>query len=207
MRIKSHWFRAGEARTPADRAGAMAFITFRVGHQMLKRMRAAGFDIEAGRPYFAFVGEVLAFLGAVTDRLAYERSSAEERHEFTVSLVRHLARHVGENERELLGPEPDGERSYEQRFIDLVNEVGLHYAEFGADPSAPADDGFHPDFGFVRYLGSRLEPIVPDKDRRWVIDQVMAIEVPEALAIVRRAMKDVHDPTPRPVRRAAMNGE
>lgn len=207
MRIKSHWFKAGDARTPADRAGAMAFIVFRVGNQMLKRMRSAGFDIDAGKPYFAFLREVLAFLGAVTDRMAYETSSADERHVFTVALVRHLARHVAENERDLLGVERGDTPSYEKRFVDLVNEVGQHYAEFGADPLVNGEDGFHPDFGFVRYLGSRLEPVLPDKDRHWVTDQVMAIEVPEALAIVRRAMKQLRDATPSGPRRASMSGE
>jgi hypothetical protein len=53
-----------------------------------------------------------------------------------------------------------------------------HYAEFGADPESDPAAGFQPDFAFVRYLGHRLEPTVPEKDRRWVIDQVMAAEHP-----------------------------
>ncbi len=87
-------------------------------------------------------------------------------------------------------------------FIDLVNEVTPHYAEFGADPRADAASvGFAPDFAFLRYLGSRLEPTLPPKDQRWVLDQVMASEAPEAVAIVQDAMRNLL--STRPPRAAA----
>ena len=111
MRIKSHWFKPGAAKTPADHASAMAFIVWRVAQSMLKRMRGAQFDIDAGVPYFAFMREVLVFLVAVTDRIAHARLDAEARAEFTVALVRHLARTLQENEDDLLGPAPPAGRT------------------------------------------------------------------------------------------------
>ena len=208
MRIKSHWFKPGAAKTPADHASAMAFIVWRVAQSMLKRMRGAQFDIDAGQPYFAFMREVLVFLVAVTDRIAHARLDEAARQEFTVALVRHLARTLQENEDRLLGPPPPGAPAHADTFIDLVNQLGQHYAEFGADPEArDPEAGFEPDFAFVRYLGSRLEPTLPEKDRRWVIEQVMAAEAPEAVGIVQRSMRDLFDPTPRRARRATMSGE
>jgi len=59
----------------------------------------------------------------------------------------------------------------------------------------------------VRYLGRRLEATLPEKDRRWVIEQVMAAEAPEAVATVQRSMRDLYDAAPRRVRRAAVSGE
>ena len=47
----------------------------------------------------------------------------------------------------------------------------------------------------------------PDKDRRWVIEQVMAAEAPEALGVVQRSMRDLFDPSPRRARRSTMSGE
>ena len=64
-----------------------------------------------------------------------------------------------------------------------------------------------PDFAFVRYLGHRLEPQVPEKDCRWVLDQVSAIEVPEAVGMLQRAMDGVFSSEPRRTRRATMSGE
>lgn len=210
MRIKNQWFRSDAPKTPAEQASAMAFIVWRVAHQMLKRMRGADFDIDAGTPYFSFMREVLVFLIAVTDRIAFERMSAAERQAFTVALVGHVARTLQENEDGLLGVPPAGDPSHSDTFVDLVNEVVGHYAEFGGDSEPPADAQgcFHPDFAFVRYLGTRLEPTLPEKDRRWVLDQVMAVETPEALGIVQRSMRGLLDPpAPRRPRRTALSGD
>jgi len=208
MRIKTRWFKSGETKSETEQAGAMAFIVWRVAQQMLKRMRGAQFDIDAGPQYFAFMREVLVFLVAVTDRIAHARLSAAGRAEFTVALVRHLARTLQESEDEWLGAAAAGAPSHSDTFIDLVNEVMQHYAEFGAEPGvADAGAGFHPDFGFVRYLGKRLEPTLPEKDRRWVIEQVMAAEAPEALGIVQSSMRNLYDPAPARPRRSAMSGD
>jgi hypothetical protein len=207
MRLKTHWFKAGAPKSAAEQASAMAFIVFRVAQNMLKRMRGADFDIDAGPPYFAFLREVLVFLVAVADRMAHARLAPEARQEFTVALVTHLARTLQENEDRLLGLPAAGAPSHADTFIDLVNEVVQHYAEFGADPDTVGAPGFEPGFAFVRYLGSRLEPTLPEKDRRWVIEQVMAAEAPEAVATVQRSMNELNDPAPRRARRSAMSGE
>ncbi len=207
MRIKSHWFKAGAPKSAEQQASAMAFIVWRVAQNMLKRMRGADFDIDAGVQYFAFMREVLVFLIAVVDRMAYARWDGLERHAFTTALVLRCADTLAGNETDLLGP-PPGATTYQNGFIDLVNEVTTHYAEFGADPGSVATgEPFAPDFAFVRYLGSRLEPTVPPKDRFWVVDQVMAIEAPEAVDIVRKAMLDLVSAEARPSRRSAVSGD
>jgi hypothetical protein len=207
-RLKSQWFRAGPAKSAEQQASAMAFIVWRVARHTLDRMRRAGFDVEVGRPYFAFLREVLVFLVAVADRIAHARLDAAQRLAFTSALVHHLARILQDNEDDLLGPAGPGESSHADTFIDLVNDVTGHYAEFGADPSLPAGDaGFHPDFAFIRYLGRRLEPTLPEKDRRWVLDQVMAVEAPEAVAMAQRSMRELFEPPARRARRSGTTGD
>ena len=207
LRIKSHWFKTGVARSPEQQAGAMAFIVWRTAHQMLKRMRGAEFDIDAGEPYFGFLREVLVFAIALTDRIAYARMDAAGREAFTAALVRHVASTLADNELELLGRRA-GAASPADVFIDLVNEVTPHYAEFGADPQgAPADVGFAPDFAFLRYLGHRVEPTLPAKDRRWVLDQVMATEAPEVVEIIQGAMRNLLSDAPRARRRSTVTGD
>ena len=61
LRVKSTWFKPGRSRAPADVAGALAFITWRVAQNMLKSMRKAGFDIDPGPQYFDFLAEAVAF--------------------------------------------------------------------------------------------------------------------------------------------------
>jgi hypothetical protein len=199
LRIKANWFKAEQPKSPEQIASAMAFIAWRVALNMLKRMREARFDIDAGPAYFGFVREVLVFLLACIDRMACKRLGADARVPFTTALVLRVAEILRENEADLLGPAEGAD--YSDRFIDQFNELGGHYAEFGWTD----DEG--PDFAFVRYLGHRLEAVVPEKDRRWVIEQVMAGEAPEAVAMLRQAMRGVFSTEPRPARRSAMNGD
>lgn len=184
MRIKNQWFNHGAEKTPQQTASAMAFITWRVAQNMLKQMRSAHFDIEVGPQYFAFTREVLVFLTQVLDRMAYERMGPEGRVEFITALVQRVAEVLQDNEDSLLGERPAGQPGHYDEFIDLFNELADHYADFGFGPEGP-------DFAFVRYLGHRIEAIMPAKDQRWVVDQIMATEVPEAVQTLQRGMQGV----------------
>jgi len=195
IRIKSQWFREGAAKTPQQTASAMAFITWRVAQNMLKQMRSASFDIEIGPQYFAFTREVLVFLIQVLDRMADERMEASLRAEFMTALVQRVAEVLQENEDGLMGVPPAGQASHYDQFIDLFNELADHYADFGFDAQGP-------DFAFVRYLGHRIEALMPEKDQRWVVDQIMASEVPDALEMIKRGMQGVLSTEPRPARAA-----
>ena len=194
MRIKSKWFQSGSVKTPEQTASAMAFITWRIAQNTLKQMRLAKFDIEVGPQYFAFTREMLVFFLLLLDRLAYQRMGSDDRAAFVTALVRREAEILEENEDSFLGPPPQGQRPHSETFIDLFNELSEHYAEFGFD-----HDGR--DFAFVRYLGHRIERIMPAKDQRWVIEQMMAAEVPEAFVLLERAMSGVLSNEPRPSRR------
>jgi hypothetical protein len=200
IRIKSQWFQTDAPKSAQQTASAMAFIVWRVAQNMLKQMREAKFDIDVGPQYFAFMREVLVFLIQVVDRMAFERMSGEERVAFTTAMVVRVAEILEESELEWLLAPAAGCESWRNQFIDLCNEQADAYAEFGHGPAGP-------DFGFVRYLGHRIEIIMPAKDQRWVIDQVMAIEAPEALQMVQRGMEGVLSTEPRPKRRASMSGE
>jgi hypothetical protein len=202
LRIKAHWFKADQPKSAEQNASALAFIAWRVALNMLKRMREAHFDIDAGPAYFGFVREVLVFLLAGIDRMAYARLGGEGRVAFTSALVRRVAEILRDNEADLLGPATAaGGADYRDLFIDQFNELSVHYADFGWSEA----EG--PDFAFMRYLGSRLEAVVPDKDRVWVVDQVIAIEAPEAVAMLQRAMQGVFSTEPRRARRAAISGD
>jgi Rod binding domain-containing protein len=195
VKIKSQWFQGATPKTPQQTASAMAFITWRVAQNMLKQMRTARFDIEIGPQYFAFTGEVLVFLIQVLDRMAYERMDAASRAEFITALVLRVAQVLQENEDSLLGMPLAGELTHSDQFIDLFNQLADRYADFGYGPDGP-------DFAFMRYFGHRIEAIMPQKDQRWVVDQIMASEVPDALETLQRGMRGVLSTEPRPARAA-----
>ena len=204
MRVKSHWFRSDGPKSPEQNAGAMAFIVWRVARNLLGRMRGARFDIEVGAPYFDFLREVLVFLVQVADRMAWQRTEAAARAAFPTELALRVAAHLDDNASDLLGAPAAGEASHRERFIDLVNELSGHYAEFGADP---AEAGFAPDFGFVRYFAARVAAVLPEKDRLWTMDQLMAVEVPEAVGILRRSFDGLLSGEPRPAPRSTPSGD
>ncbi|HMS27317.1 MAG TPA: hypothetical protein PKC80_08090 [Burkholderiaceae bacterium] len=193
LRIKSQWYQNDTAKTPIQTASAMAFITWRVAQNTLKQMRLAQFDIDIGAQYFAFTREVLVFLIQVLDRMAHDRMNNDERSEFITALVIRIGEILQENEDTMLGAPATGQPSHFDEFINLYNELADHYAEFGHDEAGP-------DFNFIRYLGHRIEAIMPAKDQRWVIDQMMATEVPEAVDMLQRGMKGVLSTEPRPAR-------
>ena len=200
IRLKSQWFKTDTPKTPQQAAGAMAFIVWRVAHNTLTQMRSAQFDIDIGAQYFAFLREWLVFLIQVADRMAHERMGADERVVFTTALVRRVADHLADNEDRLLGVPPPGEESHQDRFIDLFNMLSSHYADFGHGADGP-------DFAFMRYLGHRLEALMPEKDQNWVVDQVMAIEAPEAVEMLQRSLHGLLSNAPRAPRRAGVSGD
>jgi hypothetical protein len=198
MRIKSHWFKDDRPKSAQQSASVMAFIVWRVALNTLKQMRSAQFDIDPGPQYFAFVREFLVFLILVADRIAYRRLDASRREDFTTALAIRVGEILQDNEDDLLGL-PVGTSS-KSEFITLFNERSSDYAEFDYN-----DEG--PDFAFLRYLGNRVMEVMPKKDQSWVIDQIMQIEAPEAVASVEKGMQGLFDSGPRPARRGVMSGD
>lgn len=198
MRVKSRWFKSGQAKPPGQIASAVAFIVWRIALNALKRMRAARFEIDAGPQYFAFLTELLAFLIAVADRIAYERLPPPARVEFMTALAHRVGEILEDNERDLL----DAERDTRRRFIALVNERSADYAEFDY-----GDEG--PDFAFLRYLAHRVNEIMPPQDQTWTLSQVIESEAPEAATTLASSMRNLLAVGPRPPssERARLSGE
>jgi hypothetical protein len=176
MRVRSKWFAKGRPRGPTALAGVVAVTAWKLGLNTIKNMRQADFEIETGPRYFDILNEFLVFLAHVADRYAYARLGGEERATFTTAMALRLAELTAENQSRLL----DGDAGeLKERFVGLFNRRGEDYACFGFDPA----EG--PDFGFGRFLGNMLLDLVPPRDRSWVIDQVMAIEIPDAVKTMR----------------------
>ena len=200
LRIKSQWFRGGAPRSAEQSASVVAFIVWRVTQNMLKQLRAAGFDIDVGPRYFAFMREVLVFLALVVDRWVFARMDEAARADFTSALVQRLGGILEESEAEWLGEPTQSAASWSHQFIDQCNQLSQEYAAFRHDADGP-------DFAFVRFFASRVEALMPPKDQRWVTDQLMAIEVPEALEMVQRGLDGALSTAERPRRRAAVSGD
>ncbi|MBI3149778.1 MAG: hypothetical protein HYZ17_14820 [Betaproteobacteria bacterium] len=178
MRVRSHWFRETGPKPPEAIAHAAAVTAWRLARAALGNMRAADFELAAGRRYFGFLAEFLAFLVAIADRVAYEHLDETARLAFTQAFAEKLSELHEENETELLG---SGSRS---AFIERCNTRGETYAECGWAEGRPS-------FPFLRCLASFLGEHLPERDQPWVHDQVMEIEGPQAAETLRQAILDL----------------
>ncbi len=184
IRIRDSFHARGKARSAAELASVAAMLAWKLAHASLARMREAGFEIEPGRAYFDFMCEALAFLAHVADRIAFRELASNERLAFTQALAARVAQIVADNGELLLGARAD---DCERHFLALFNASGSDYAQFEY-----RIDG--PDFGFLRLFAGRVRDVVPEKDRLWVADQVMAIEAPEAIEAMERTLRGLFHP-------------
>ena len=196
MRIKSQWFKSDRQKTPEEIAGAMAFTIWRIADNALKNTRRANFEIAIGPQYFSFLTEFLVFLIQVADRIAHRQLSAEARFAFTSTLANRVAETLAENQSRLMDGSIAG---YKQQFIDKLNQRAEEYAEFHYDSTGAG-------FAFARYLAYCMREVVDEKDAIWVIDQMMSIEVPEAVTMVEKTMRDLFEIKPGQSRSAKAAG-
>lgn len=194
MRVKSHWFRDEAGKSATDVASAAAFIVWRVAQNSLANMRKAGYELEPGPGYFAFLAEFLAFLVACADRIAYAKRDADWRLAFTTAVANRVGETLAGNMADLIGADPAAAK---RRFIELVNERAGDYAvhEWKADG---------PTYGFLRAFGHTVAPtLAVDRDRRDSVAQVIEVEAPEAVETLQKAMAGLFGDAPRRARRAA----
>ena len=184
IRIKSKFHAVGQ-RSSATLASVVAVLSWKLAIQSIKSMRKADYDIDVGPAYFDFLREFMIFLALSADRIAYRELDAEPRVAFTTALAKRMAEIFEENHDRLLGVAATGET--QRRFLDVFNRRGAEYADFDYDEKGP-------DFGFKRCFAACLRDGLPEKDKLWVVDQVMDIEAPEALKSLEKTLSGLFRP-------------
>ena len=186
MRIKSKWHttrrkhNVSRDKTPEELAGATGFIAWRIAMEHIDEIEEAGFKLSSGEQRFEVLTEFLIYLIQVADREVFMRLNEDKRAPFVTALALHLAATLEDNQRELLGP-----GDYRQAFIERLNTEIPDYAEFSY-----AEDG--PGYQFKRYLGEKVLAQVDDEQvNRWIIDQVMEVEAPDATRALRKTLDDL----------------
>ena len=220
VRIKRHWFQDGRERPPEAQASVIAVAIWKSATHGLQGLRKAKFSVDVGTPFLAVLAEFVVFLVTVADRMAYLHAPVQTQSDadgsgasgdlndeedamdpgwrgfFTVALARRLAEIYQENLDQLVGP-PDASagKDHASIFINLLNRRMAEYAEFEYDENGP-------EFAFLRFFGTCIESALPDPgDRRWVLDQVMASQAPEAIEYVESGMRGVLGLDPKPRRK------
>ena len=182
VRIRSRWKDKGKARSLEDNAGALAFIQWRIAGATLLNLENEGFQTDTQGQRLDVLQELCAFLIHVTDRLVHGRMSDEERKRFIVALALKTADTYHDNRADAEGRGQD----FRQPFIDTLNQRMAEYAEFRFENAEPG-------YALKRYLGECVTNTMGPKDRKWISDQVMEIEIPEMLKTLKKGLKDLFD--------------
>jgi hypothetical protein len=179
VRIKTKWNQKDRERSLSETASAIAFILWRIGQQGILNLENEGFQTDSQAQRVDIMEEYLAFLLHIVDRMTSDSLSMEDRQAFITALARHLADRVQENRTDI-----QGQGKYRQPFIELLNRRAADYAEFSFADGEPG-------YAFRRYFGENVRAVMGERDNQWITDQVMDIEVPEAMKPLRKAVRDL----------------
>ncbi|MGF1642439.1 MAG: hypothetical protein ACFCUJ_02275 [Thiotrichales bacterium] len=176
MRLKAKWNVKDKARSIDEIGSAVAFTIWRIGQEVLLHLENDGYETRTRAQRMDVIGEMSAFLIHLGDRLAFDRLDNETRMAFINATARYLANTMDENRRDV---EADGD--HRGAFIALLNARTDAYAE------CPFDEASGPGFSMSRTVGDHVTEVMGEKDRKWITQQVMDVEVPEAYKTLRRA--------------------
>lgn len=185
MRIRSKWRRdRGKPVSLEDNAVALAYIIWQISLTSAKNLHAQDFVYDSDEQRLAVITEYLAFLVHVSDRLAHNDMEDATRERFIFTLAQEVARHLQRNKADIMGP-----GDYRSPFITLLNERMGEYAETSFPHNSPG-------FECLRCLGHKILRIMgSSQTNRWVIDQVMDIDAPDAVVHLEQAMGNLFGST------------
>lgn len=188
IRVKTVWFKKDGERTAEEIASAVATTTWRVADKAVDNLGRENYDIITPERGFKLIAEFLAFLVHYCDRMAYATLSSERRMAVLQAVSLRLAEVMEQNIHSMVGKD-DG-RDYKKEFIDFLNRRFAEYAEF----EFPEDD--KASFPALRFLGLQIRDEMDEKDKTWVMDQIMDIEMPEMMGTVRKSFKGLLSDAP-----------
>ena len=181
MRVKSRWSKKDKTRSVDETAGALAFITWRIAANHVLHLENEGFQTDTQQQRLDVIAEFLAFLIHVTDRLVYGHLSDEDRQALISAYALRMADTFAGNVKDVAGASDGDPRG---GFIETLNQRMSDYAEMSFADGQPG-------FNLLAFFGEKVAGVMGPKDNRWIQDQIMEIEAPEALKPLKKALRDL----------------
>lgn len=192
IRLKTVFFKNAGGRSSAETASVLASTIWRVADEVVTNLSKWDCDIVTPERGMKILGEMAAFLLHMADRMAYGRMPEPERARFIQVAGQRLAEIVQDNIRAMVGA--DG-FDYKANFIELLNRRAAEYATFECTPEKPG-------YPILRFLGLAIREHMLESDQHWVADQIMDIQAPEALGMLKKTVDGLLAPeSARPARR------
>ena len=197
IRLKTVFFKNAGGRSTAETASVLASTIWRIADEVVTNLSKWDCDIVTPERGMKILGEMAAFLLHMADRMAYGRMPEPERARFIQVAGQRLGEIVQDNIRAMVGA--DG-FDYKANFIDLLNRRATDYATFECTPEKPG-------YPILRYLGLAIREHMLDSDQHWVADQIMDIQAPEALGMLKKTVDGLLAPPAAGPRRQAVSGD
>ena len=179
MRIRNKW-RSGKKGSIGENATAAAYIIWQVGLHFTKHLHEEKFEFESDNQRIAVLGEYLHYLSHVVDRLSHDHLTFESRQEFMTVLGNQVARHYQRNSEEILGS-----GDYRQQFLDDMNQRFAQYSRGDFENGEPG-------YSARRLLGNSIQEIMGmSQSNRWIIQQVIDIDAPDAAQELIKGLGDL----------------
>jgi hypothetical protein len=177
MRVKTRWNKRAKEQSLEQIAGALGLISWKIATNSVLELENKGYHTQSNAHRLQIIREFLIFLIQIADRLTYQQFTAENRQRFITAFALHLATTFADNQQDVLGK---GEHKAE--FIELLNQRAEDYSELSFN------DG-NAGFDFLRYFGEQIAAVMAEK--HFVSQQVMAVEAPEAVKILKKSINDL----------------
>jgi len=183
IRVKSRWNNQDRERSAEDIGSALGFNLWRIAGANVLHLENEGFQTDTYNQRLDVIAELLGFFVHVVDRMTSEKEySEDERRDLITALALNLAKTMHDNRLDV--NEDKEKEDYKGQFVQTINERMAEYAGF-------AYDGDQPGFQMRRRCGEHVTEVMGEKDKKWVTDQIMDIEIPDALKTFKKVARNL----------------
>lgn len=181
IRVKSTWNDKTRERSAEDVGSALGFNLWRIAGANVLHLENEGFQTDTYNQRLDVVAELLGFFVHVVDRMTSEQAYSEEkRRDLITALALNLAKTMHDNRMDV----NDEKKDYKAEFVQLLNERMAEYAGFAYDNGEPG-------FQMRRRCGEHVTAVMGEKDKKWVTEQIMDIEIPDALKTFKKVARNL----------------
>ena len=183
IRVKNKWNDKSKVRTPEETGSVLSFNFWKIASANVMHMENEGFQTDTHFQRLDVIAEFTAFLVHVVDRVISSKDySAEDRQALITALALNLAKTMHDNRQDV---SDDKETDFRNEYIALMNERMNEYSNF------TFEEGNQPGFQVRRCVGEHVRDVMGEKDNKWIPDQVMDIEIPDAMKAYKRVTRGV----------------
>lgn len=181
-RLRTRWNQKDRERSIEEIASALGVNIWRIAGEGLLNLENEGFETITHAQRLDVLGEFVAFLIHMTDRIVFGKIREDQRQALISAVASHLTGVMQDNRVYASGP-----GQYREAFVELLN---LRMDDY-SDCSFSEQEG--PGFGLRRIFGDVVRQRMGSKDNKWIPDYVMDVEVPKAMESLTRVLQSMLD--------------